>query len=599
MDTKTLKTRDEIEDKYKWDVAKIYASDEKWEEDLEALKKLIPNLSKGKGMLHDADTLLQSFIESEKIGRLFSKLFMYATFKHHENTRDSKYQSMVSTIDSCDTEIRTLFSFFEPEIISIGKEKLDMVLSCNKELEVYRKLLYSILDTTDHMLSKDVEAALAQISESMGTPEAVYSSFSNSDLKFPKVLDEKGNLLDLTESNYSQYIRHENRDVRKDAFTKLFLTFGSFKNTLSSNYLANVKNQSNIAKLRKYNSSIECALDSDKIPVSVYKTTVDTVNANLHLLHRYVSLKKKLLGYDNIHMYDLYVPLFEKPSSSYPFEDAVEIVKESISILGDDYVKIATDGLNNGWCDVYPNEGKRSGAYSWGSYDTMPYFMLNYVNELNDVFTLTHELGHSMHSYYSKKHQPYIYHNYTIFNAEVASTCNEILLMNHLIENCKDIKTKLYLINHELEQIRATVFRQTMFAEFEMIVHEKIDNSEGLSAKDLCDIYYKINHKYFGDDILVDEEIAYEWMRIPHFYSNFYVFKYVTGYAAATMFASSILNNDINALDNYKKFLCSGGSDYSINIQKSCGIDMTTSKPLESVMERFNYLLNELEKCTQ
>lgn len=597
MDTKKLKTRDQIDDKYKWSVDKIYATDEKWEEDFEILRKLIPNLANGKGMLHDSDVLLKSFTESEKIERLYGKLFMYATFKHHENTNNPKYQSMVAKIESCGTEMKTLSSFFEPEIISIGKERLNIVLNSNKELELYRKFLYSILDSAKHMLSKDVEAALAQVSDAMDTPDAVFSSFSNSDLKFPKVIDEDGNEFDLTESNYTQYVRNESRVIRKDAFNKLFTTFGSFKNTLGSNYLANVRNLSNIAKLRKYNSSIECALDSDMIPVSVYKTTVDTVNANLSSLHRYVSLKKKLLEYDEIHMYDLYAPLFEKPTSNYPFEEAVEIVKDSISILGEDYVKVATEGLKSGWCDVYPNEGKRSGAYSWGSYDTMPYFMLNYVNELNNVFTLTHELGHSMHSYYSKTHQPYIYHHYTIFNAEVASTCNEILLINHLIKNCTDKKTKQYLINHELEQIRATIFRQTMFAEFEMVVHEKIDKGEGLSAQDLCDIYYNINTKYFGEEMVVDKEIAYEWMRIPHFYSNFYVFKYVTGYAAATMFASSLLNNQEGALDNYKKFLCAGGSDYSINIQQSCGVDMTTSKPLEVVMDRFNYLLDELEKC--
>ena len=597
MDTKTLKTRDQIDDRYKWDIEKIYSTDEKWEEDFKTLKKLIPNLANGKGMLHDSEVLLKFFTESEKIERLYCKLFMYATFKHHGDTNNPTYQSMVSKIDACGTEMKTLSSFFEPEIISIGREKIDIVLGSTKELDLYRKFLYSILDTAKHMLPGDVEAALAQVSDSMDAPEAVFSAFSNSDLKLPKVTDEEGNEFDLTESNYTQYVRSENRALRKDAFNKLFTTFGSFKNTLGSNYLANVRNLSNIAKLRKYNSSIECALDSDMIPVSVYKTTVDTVNNNLSLLHRYVSLKKKLLNYDDIHMYDLYAPLFEKPASNYPFEKAVEIVKESISILGEDYVAVATEGLNSGWCDVYPNEGKRSGAYSWGSYDTMPYFMLNYVNELNDVFTLTHELGHSMHSYYSRKHQPYIYHNYTIFNAEVASTCNEILLMNHLIKNCTDKKTKQYLINHELEQIRATIFRQTMFAEFEMVIHEKIDNGDGLSAQDLCDIYYDINAKYFGEDMVVDKEIAYEWMRIPHFYSNFYVFKYVTGYAAATMFASSLLNNDEGALDNYKKFLCAGGSDYSINIQQSCGVDMTTSKPLEVVMDRFAYLLDELEKC--
>lgn len=596
MDSKTLKTRDEIEEKYKWKISDIYSDDKDWEKDFALLKSLIPSLGKYKGNLSNGETLLSFFKEDEKISRLYAKLYMYATFKHHGDTGESKYQSMYNKIEMYSTDLRTLTSFFVPEIISIGRDTISALIEEHSELCMYKKHLDFVLDCEPHMLSEDIEAVIAQMSDAVASPDAVYSALCNSDMTFPKVKDEDGMLTDLTDSNYSSFVRSEDRSVREEAFKTMFTTLGSFKNTFATNLLANIKNLSNIAKIRNYNSSIECAVDGDNIPVSVYNMTVDTINNNLDSLHRYVDIKKKLLGYDEIHMYDLYASLFEKPEENYSFETGVKIVKDALAILGEEYIQIASEGLDNGWCDVYPNKGKRGGAYSWGSYDTKPYFLLNYVNELNDVFTLAHELGHSMHSLYSNRTQPYVYSGYTIFNAEVASTTNEILLMNYLIDNCTDEKMKRYLITHELEQIRATVFRQTMFAEFEKIMHEKIDNSEGLSADDICDIYYSLNVKYFGDSMVVDDEIRMEWTRIPHFYSNFYVYKYVTGYAAATMFATSILNNEEGALDRYKKFLCSGGSDYSIEIQKSCGVDMTTSAPMEAVVSRFNHLLNLLEE---
>lgn len=590
-----LKKRNQINNKYKWNVSKIYATDELWESDFDKLNSMILSINKYKGCLHNGNNLLLFLQENEKITRLYLKLYMFAIFKHHEDTGVAKYQAKLSKIEMLNTDLKATTSFVVPEIISIGEAAIKTLLDSTEGLKLYKKHLDFILDKKEHYLSEEVESALAQMSDAMSAPENIYNAFSDSDIKYPQIKNQNGELLDLTDSNYSAFIRSDDRQLRLNAFKGIFQTLYGYKNTFASSLISNAKNLSNMAKIRKYNSSIECAVDSDSIPVSVYNTTIDTVNENLTSLHRYISLKKQLLGYEDIHMYDLYASVFDKPEEHYSFEDGAAIVKKALEVLGEEYINVMSQGIEDGWCDVYPNDGKRGGAYSWGSYDTMPYLLLNYVGELNDVFTLAHELGHSMHSYYSNKNQPFIYSEYTIFNAEVASTTNEIILMNYLIENCADKSTKQYLIFHELEQIRQTVFRQTMFAEFEKIIHEKIDAGIGLSTEDVCDIYYNLNVKYFGNDIVIDDEIKMEWARIPHFYSNFYVYKYVTGYAAATMFASSILNGEEGALDKYKKFLSAGGSDYSITIQKNSGVDITTSIPLNKVIERFNTLLDLLE----
>lgn len=590
------KQRSQIDSKYKWNISKIYNSDELWEEDFNTLASLIPTISTFKGTLNKGESLLSFLQEAEKVNRLYLKLYMFAIFKHHEDTGVAKNQAILAKIEMLNTNLKAATSFVIPELISIGRDNINTLINSIDDLKLYEKHLAFMLDKQEHYLSEEVEAVLAQMSDSVSAPENIYNALFDADIKYPQIINEKGEFSDLTDSNYSAFIRSSNREVREHAFKGIFNTLYSYKNMFSSCLLANAKNLSNTAKVRKYNSSIECAVDEDSIPVSVYNTTVDTVNKNLKSLHRYVALKKQLLGYEDIHMYDLYASVFDKPEDYYSFEEGVDMVKKALGILGDEYISIASQGIEDGWCDVYPNEGKRGGAYSWGSYDTMPYFLLNYVGELNDVFTLAHELGHSMHSYYSNKTQPFIYSEYTIFNAEVASITNEILLMHYLIENCKDKATKQYLIFHELEHIRQTVFRQTLFAEFEQIIHEKIDAGIGLSTDDICDIYYKLNVKYFGDDIVVDDEIKIEWARIPHFYSNFYVYKYVTGYAAANMFACSILNNEDGALDNYNKFLSAGGSDYSIAIQQNSGVDITTSVPMDKVIERFNALLDLLEE---
>lgn len=415
-------------------------------------------------------------------------------------------------------------------------------------------------------------------------------------MTFPVIRDEEGNEVELTEGNYSVFIRSKDRRVRKEAFEALFGTYEKFNNTVATTYTASHKNFIFKAKTRKYNSALESSLKPDKIPVEVYHNVVDTINKNLTSLHRYVDIKKRLLGLEEIHMYDLYVSVIDAPEFNVEYEDGVILCEKALEPLGTEYLEIFREGIEEGWIDVYENKGKRGGAYSSGSYNSMPYVLLNYNNQVNDVSTLAHEMGHSIHSYYARKNQPYIYADYVLFCAEVASTTNECLLMDYLIKNEKDKARRLFLINQQLEGIRTTVFRQTMFAEFELLTHEKMEKGESLSSEELCKIYHDLNEKYFGKSMVVDKGIDMEWSRIPHFYRDFYVYQYVTGFAAANSFSQIILNGTEEDVEKYKGFLKAGGSDYPINILKNAGVDMTTPKPLEDTIRRFDELLDMLEK---
>lgn len=414
-------------------------------------------------------------------------------------------------------------------------------------------------------------------------------------MTFGKIEDEDGNEVELTEGNYSSFIRGKNREVRKAAFERLFGEYDKLKNTLATSLSASIKTFNFSSRVRKYNNALEASLKPNNIPLEVYKNAIKVINNNLDSLHRYVKIKKKLLGLDEIHMYDLYVPVIEIPKERIEFNDGVNIVLKALNPLGTEYLDIFKSGVNDGWIDIYENKGKRGGAYSWGGYDTMPYVLLNYNNELGDVSTLAHEMGHSIHSYYSRKEQPYYYANYTLFCAEVASTTNESLLIHYLIENEKDEKKKLYLINQELEQIRTTVFRQLMFAEFELYTHETLEKGIPLTAEDYNKAWHDLNVKYFGNEIVIDKEVDVEWSRIPHFYSDFYVYQYATGYAAASAFSKAILDGKENAVEKYKGFLKSGGSDYPINILRNAGVDMTTDAPIEATIKRFNELLDMID----
>ncbi|MEK6266863.1 MAG: oligoendopeptidase F [Clostridium sp.] len=595
-EVKKLKTRDEIDSTFKWKVDKMYTNSEAWEEDLKILKLRVPKMESFSGKLGKAEELL-SFLESNvEIERLLDKLLVYAHLRSDEDTAKAEFQVLKNKIDSYGAEVSSVTAFFVPELLSLKDGVIDAAICKLPELKLYEFYLKDILDQKPHILSAEGEKLMASVSDCLNAPGNIFGMLTNADMTFPSIKDESDNEIELTEGNYSSFIKSKDRRVRKDAFEALFDTYNGFRNTLTTSLTSSIKNFIFNAKTRNYSSALESSLKPNNIPLEVYSNVVDTINNNLSSLHKYVSLKKKLLGLDEIHMYDLYVPMVDAGEDHIEYADGVKIVLDGIKPLGKEYLDIFKEGISEGWVDVFENRGKRTGAYSWGCYDSMPYVLLNYNYKLNDVSTLAHEMGHSIHSYYSKKNQPYIYSHYELFCAEVASITNECLLIDYLIKNETDKKKRLFLINQQLEGIRTTVFRQCMFAEFEKVTHENIEEGNPLSPEDLCKIYHDLNVKYFGPEMVVDEGIDMEWSRIPHFYNDFYVYQYTTGFAAANSFSKMITNEGESAVERYKGFLKSGGSDYPINLLKKAGVDMSTPKPLEDTIRRFDELLEMLEK---
>lgn len=593
--TKHLKKREEIQEDFKWRITDIYASDEVWEKDFEELKKKAPSLKNFEGKLNTKEGILGYLVENEKISRDAEKLYIYAHLRSDENTANSKYQNMRNRIDSYMAEFATYSAYFVPEILSTKDGFIEELINTVPEMKDYEFLLKDILKEKPHTLTKQEEEMLAALSDALDAPSSIYSIFTNAEMKFGKIIDEDGEEVTLTEGNYSNFVRSKDRKVREQAFKTLFGEYKKYENTLATTLSSSIKCFNVGSKIRKYNCPLEASLKPNNIPLDVYKNAIDTINKNLSALHRYVSIKKKLLKLDEIHMYDLYAPIFDVPKEKIAFEDGVKTINDALKPLGRDYLSVFNEGIKDKWIDIYENEGKRGGAYSWGGYDTKPYVLLNYNYSINDVSTLAHEMGHSLHSYYSRKEQSYYYASYTLFCAEVASTTNEALLINYLIEKEQDKSKKLYLINQELEQIRTTVFRQLMFAEFELWSHDSLANGNALTSEDFNAKWHELNVKYFGPDMIVDEEIDIEWSRIPHFYNDYYVYQYATGYAAATAFANSILNKEEGAVDKYIGFLKSGGSDYPIEILRKAGVDMESSEPLEVTISKFNELLDMIE----
>ena len=594
-DSKILKRREEISEDYKWKLDKIYLNEEAWEKDFKVLKDESPKLKSFAGKLNDKEEVLKYIQTSENVSRLAEKLYVYAHMKSDEDTANQKYQGFMNKIDSFMAEFASYNAFFVPEILSLPDGFIEGLINEDDRFKAYEFMLKDILKEKPHVLTKDMEELLALASDCLDAPSSIHSMLINADMTFGEIKDEDGDTVELTEGNYSSFIRSKNREVRKEAFKQLFGEYKKFENTLATTLTSSVKNFNFSARVRNYESPLKASLAPNDIPVSVYEKAIKTVNDNIDSLHRYVRLKKKLLGLEEMHMYDLYVPVIEIEEENIPFNEGVKLANEGLKPLGEEYLKIFNEGINSGWIDIYQNKGKKGGAYSWGGYDTMPYVLLNYNYELNDVSTLVHEMGHSIHSYYSRKYQPYFYAGYTLFCAEVASTTNEALLIHYQIEKEVDPKKKLFLINQELEQIRTTVFRQLMFAEFEIFTHDSLNEGKALTAADYNEKWSELNKKYFGADMIVDEEINIEWSRIPHFYSDFYVYQYATGYAAASAFAKSILEGKEGAVDKYIGFLKMGGSKYPIDILKEAGVDMTTSTPLEATINRFNELLDMLE----
>lgn len=592
-----VKKRDEIEDKYKWDIESMYASDSLWEEDFKETTRLIEEIYEYQGKLSkSSNNLLGALKLNDKIYKKLESLFVYAKMKKDENNKISKYQGLYDKAVSLSVKIQSALAFMVPEILSIDKKTIYDYLEENKALKLYKFYLEELLRQKDHILSEQEEKILAMMGEVSLAPKNIFTMLNNADIKFPVIEDDKGNEIELTKGNFIKFLENKDRDVRKNAFTGLYKSYGDLQNTYGATLISSVKKDVYQAKIRKYESALKASLDDDNIDLSVYDNLIKAIHNRLDLMHRYIAIRKKALNVENLHMYDLYVPLVRSDNEDIKYQEAVKTVKEGLSPLGDEYLSILDEAFGGKWIDVFENEGKTSGAYSWGTYTSKPYILLNYQGTINDVFTLAHELGHSIHSYYSNKNQPYIYSGYKIFVAEVASTVNESILMNYLLKETDDKKKKLYLLNHFLEQFRGTVYRQTMFAEFEREIHQKLESGNSLTTDYLCDYYYSLNEKYYGKDINIDNEIKYEWARIPHFYNAFYVYKYATGFSAAVALSQKILKEGKPAIDKYIKFLQSGGSDYPLNLLKEAGVDMTTTKPIEEALDVFESLLDEFEE---
>ncbi|NLK28544.1 MAG: oligoendopeptidase F [Clostridiales bacterium] len=597
---KKLPKRHEVDKKYKWAIEDLYASDELWQEEYKKVQEMLPKAMEYQGRLSKSGELLHNFLRlSDDISKLLERVYVYANQKYHEDTGNALYQDLSNKASTLAVQVSSALSFAVPEILSIPEEDLTQFRLENEELKEYDFYLKDILRRKPHILSAEIEELLADAGEIADAPSNIFSMFNNADIKFPKIQDEDGDEVQITHGRYIRFLESPDRRVREEAFKGLYKTYESFQNTLAAAFSSNVKQEVFYAKARKYSSTLERALDGANIPIDVYKNLIAAVHDNMELMYRYVRLRKKLLGVDELHMYDLYTPLVQDVHMELPFEEAKEIVAKGLMPLGDEYQRILKEGFENRWIDIYENENKRSGAYSWGAYGTHPYVLLNYNDTLDNVFTLAHEMGHAIHSYYSDKNQPYIYAGYKIFVAEVASTCNESLLIDYMLKNTEDKKEKAYLINHFLDKFKGTLFRQTMFAEFEMITHRMVEEGQSLTAENLRKIYHDLNVLYFGDDIVIDPEIGMEWARIPHFYNAFYVYQYATGYSAAIALSRRILNEGKPAVDDYIRFLSSGSSNYPIELLKEAGVDMSTKEPVNQALMLFSELLDQMEALMQ
>ena len=589
--------RSEIPEENKWHLEDIYASDELWQQDFDTLQSSFGSVEQFKGKLANSPQELLACLKArDEIGITGGKLYAFARMHRDENTAEAKYQAMTGKVESLLAEAGATTAFIEPEILAISDAELARFRKQEQGLTEYSFYFDNLTRQRHHVLSPAEEAILSRVSEVTQASENTFNMLAHADIEFPKTMDENGQSVQLSEGRYSLFIRSNNRDVRQQAFTKLFGTYNKYRNTFASTLSGNVKSNLFYAKTRKYNSPLEAALKGDNVPTAVYDNLIKTVHNNLAPLHRYVALKKKALKLDEIHMYDLYTPLVSDVKLTMPYEEGLKAVRTSLQPLGTEYEDILDKGLTSVWIDVYENKGKQTGAYSWGNYGTHPFVLLNYNNRYDAVSTLAHEMGHAIHSYYSQKYQPYPTSSYTTFSAEVASTTNEILLLEHMLKTTKDKKIKLYLINQYLEQVRGTIYRQTMFAEFEKLLYEAAQQNESITADMLDKLWHELNLKYYGPDIILDQEIDVEWARIPHFYMDFYVYQYVTGYSAATTLAGKILNEGQPAQEKYLEFLKSGGSDYSLTLLKNAGVDMSSPKPIEITLAKFSSMLDEIEK---
>lgn len=593
-----LLKRADVPKEHQWKLEDMFADQKAWDASFAELKNLLKRTDEYQGKLNNAASIKECFELEDEISYHAERLYVYAHMHHDEDTANPTYQSLSAKAKKLNVEAGEALSFITPEILSLSEAELDKLIE-DPALKEFKFTLTEMKREKAHVLSKTEEALLAQVGNLSSAPQTIFGMLNNADMKFPKIKNEEGKEVELTHGNYIQFLESPNREVRERAFKAVYDTYGKQKNTLAATLNANVNKNIFYSRVRKYPSVLEMALYGDNIQKEVYTNLIDTIHESLPLLHRYMELRKKLMGVDELHMYDLFAPLVEEYKWDITYEEAKQMTKEGLAPLGEDYLSSLQAGYDNGWIDVYENENKRTGAYSWGAYGTHPYVLLNHKDNLNSMFTLAHEMGHALHSYYSDNALKYRDAQYTIFLAEVASTTNEALLMDYLLKNAKDPKQKMYLLTYYADQFRTTVFRQTMFAEFEKIVHERAESGESLTPQDLSDIYYELNMKYHGKGMQVDKEIGMEWARIPHFYNSFYVYKYATGFSAATSFSKQILEEGQPAVDRYLGFLKSGGSDYSINILKKAGVDMSSPEPIREAMSVFEDIISQMEQLTK
>lgn len=597
MSDKKLKQRHEIPKKYKWNIEAMYPDEGQWDKDVADSVARSEAFTKFQGKLTEStSTLLEALRERDAIWQKLEHAFVYAAMKKDEDNREDKYQAMDDKCGSAIAKVSAAMSFFTPELLEASEETILGYIAEEEGLKQYEFLLKAALKEKEHILSAAEENIMAQMSEVLGATNDVFKMLNNADLTFGTVVDEDGDEVTLTHGNYITFMESQDREVRKQAFTNMYEAYKKLNNTIATNYNYNTKTDVVGARIRKYASSLNAALDGNDIPTDVYRNLIAEVRKSLPVVHKYIELRKRVLGVDKLQMYDVYVPLVNLPKKDISFEEAVEMMAEGLAPLGDEYINQVRAGIKEGWIDVYENQGKTSGAYSFGSYSSMPYILLNYTNTIKDVFTIVHEMGHSMHSHYTRKTQPYTYGDHSIFTAEVASTVNESLLIQHLLKTENDPEMRKYLINFYIEEFRTTLFRQTMFAEFELMAHEELEKGGVLTAQWLNDTYEQLNSDYFGPAMDKDEYIKYEWSRIPHFYRGFYVYQYATGYSAATAISSKILNEGSEARDNYIEFLKSGSSNYPVELLKIAGVDMASPEPVKMAMETFKNLVDEFEK---
>ncbi|WP_207717330.1 oligoendopeptidase F [Anaerosporobacter faecicola] len=598
--TNKIVTRDEIMQKDKWAIEDLFQNDEDWKKEFEQVKSLCKDLQAYEGKLGESASTLYEYLKLKSEAEFhFERVYVYANEKYHENTANGTYQNLADQANGLEVLLNSAVAFDMPEILAIPDEKIEQFLSENKELQPFTRVIKEITRKKAHTLTAQQEAILADAGEVLGAPSNIFSMFNNADLKFPSITGEDGEKVPVTHGRYITYMESKDRRVRKEAFESVYHTYQGMKNTSAAMFSANVKASMFRAKAKKYENTLEMYLDDTDVPVSVYTNLIETVHSNLPKFYKYVALRKKLLGVEELHMYDVYAPLVSDVEMSYTFDEAKEIVLEGLVPLGERYINLLKEGFANRWIDIYENEGKRSGAYSWGAYGTHPYVLLNYHENLDNVFTLAHEMGHALHSYHSNETQPFQDAGYKIFVAEVASTCNEALLIQHLLNKIEDKKQRAYLVNYFIESFKGTLFRQTMFAEFEMRAHAKAEAGEALTSEELCKLYHELNQTYFGKDMIVDEEIDMEWARIPHFYTPFYVYQYATGFSAAIALSRRILKEGSKAVEDYVGFLRGGCSKDPISLLRGAGVDMASKDPINEALLLFGELVDELEELTK